>query len=303
MKDKQDQKSTNVAEKKALTLVPAGSLATRLRVICSAIDQANKAERDIDIIWLVNEDFPTPSDRLFTISPTYINEGVTVTIRQSNWRDTLINTPPSRRNLFITWPFMVFRYQRYFSLRSRELPKDFDLNFERLLGRKRESILISSDVPMGPSSSKMYTALEATVEVNNVLRSRMSGWTGNVVGVHINRNVPEGNIDDCPTELFIRRMQKMIEEDPTVCFFITTNSSDEKERLATLFRERVFMTYSTQEPNSQKGIIEEFGELLALSRTRKILSTMASPSAQVAAEIGDIRLETLSVFTQNSIYR
>lgn len=286
-----------------VTLIPQGGIACRLRTIASTIHYTQKYERQLEILWQLSDDFPCPHERLFTLSPRLTSENGGVRIRTARWKDYITCAPPEPKNLFLTWPFVVLNYDHTEKLRndSKHLPEQI-AELKSILSDQKESLLLSSSVSLG-SVPHMYELIEPTVEVNNILRSRMSGWQGNVVGVHINRTVPEGNVNDCPTELIIRRMQKMIEEDSEVRFFIATRSREEKERLAAIFKDRVYVPFSTQPPKSTKGIVESFGELLALSHTSYILSTKGSTFSEVAADIGGVDLEILSVFAQGQYYK
>ena len=125
----------------------------------------------------------------------------------------------------------------------------------------------------------------------------MASWKNSVVGVHINRRAnSRSTFNECPIELFIKRMQEMIEADRETNFYIATTSKDERERLATIFRERVYVPHSVADPDTLKGVIQSLGELLALSHCDRILTTPESNYSQVASELGNVPLETLSIY-------
>lgn len=279
-----------------IVLIPQGAVEHRIRTIASTIHIARKYKRPLEVIWHSNDLLPASSDRLFTLLPRVTQENIT--IRQGVMRDKIINSPPSNENLFLTWPFVTFRYDRHLSKRHVErLLRDDRNQLDQIFANRDEKLLISTDQNWG-NFPYMYDALEATVEVNNVLLSRMSSWKGNVIGVHINRTIgPKSSFQESPIELFIKRMQEMVESDPTIQFFIATTSKDERERLATLFRDRIFVPHSAADVYSLKGTIQSLGELLALSHTRKILTTPDSVYSQVASEIGRIPIEALSIYS------
>lgn len=284
-----------------ITLIPSGEIGRRIRVIASMIQIALEYERPLEIIWFTSDGLPCSSDRLFTLVPQLAQHGIT--IRQATWVDYILNMPPTKDNFFISLPFVLSRFDRIFSknkLKSMLTERKNDL--KELLNKKNERMLICASQEI-KSYYNMYSTLEATVEVNNVLRSRISGWGNNVVGIHINRYGGAASFHESPTELFIKRMQKMVEEDNTVQFFITTTSKDEKERLSTLFSTRIFIPYSTPDSQTLRGAIQGLGELLALSYTRLILTTPGSSFSDVAAELGQIPIETLSIFANSRVLK
>ncbi|MDO4695481.1 hypothetical protein [Porphyromonas sp.] len=281
--------------KDKLTLVPKGGLTDRLKVIASAISLALEAETRMDIIWFSDERLYCPSYRLFTLDPMLEEAGIF--IREATAKDWFFNDLPQTGNGFLSYPFLFFRYDRCFS------PKDIrsicENGQEQLLSlfRGREHILISSETSLGDHRN-MFDLMKASVEVKNAFQSNISDWSDNVVGVHLDSCRKNDVCHHNPIELFIKRMQGMIEDDPSVSFFIASDMPEERERLSTVFAGRIFMPHTVSLLNTPKGCINAFGELLALSQTKHILSTKGGSFSQVAALIGNISLETLSIYSE-----
>ncbi|MDO5017256.1 MAG: hypothetical protein Q4E10_02700 [Porphyromonas sp.] len=295
MADREEEKELQEIQDKGITLVPVGGIACRIRTIASMIYLAEKYQRPLEILWHSGELMPLPTDRLFTLVPRL--QGKRITVRQFKRRDHLINTPPMPQNLYLTFPFTSLRYDRVLSpKRVESLLGGQRHNLEEWIKDRDKSLLIATDQPLGKFDN-MYEVLEPTVEVNNVLLSSMASWKGRVIGVHINRRInPQTTHNESPIELFIKRMQEMIEQDNDVEFFIATTSKDERERLAAIFRNRVYVPQTATDPHTLKGVIQSLGELLALSHTERILTTPGSNYSQVASEVGDIPLEPLSIY-------
>lgn len=282
--------------KEGIYLIPYGGVARRLNTIASAIYLARSLERPLEIIWFSTDHFQSSAGRLFTLTPGIAEENII--IREATWQDWFFNDTPRQANLWIPAPFILWRYDRFISpKKARTLLKQDPEELVRLLKNPKEKVLISTNEPL-TKQRDMYSVIEPTVEVINSRNSRMSGWTQNVVGIHINRTSSRGSeYSDSPTELFIQRMQKMIEEDPTVFFFVATTSNDERERLQTIFKDRIFSSYSAADSESQEGIVESFAELLALSCTRKIITTPNSTFSSIASALTNIQIEQLSIFS------
>ena len=108
-------------------------------------------------------------------------------------------------------------------------------------------------------------------------------------------------MQDSPIELFIKRMYEMVVADPGTSFFVTTTSHDERERLQTLYSSRIIAPSSMSDGTSVDGLIEIYGDLLALSQTTKILTTPNSAYSAVASTMGHIRSEALSIYSSPTI--
>lgn len=289
------KEETKEEVRKGITLIPLGGIACRIRTITSMIHIAKEYNRPLEILWCTDDFMPVVNDRLFTLKPNLVSENVVM--RQVEWLDTFLNTPPTLSNLYLSFPFVTLSFDKVLGPKRVEyMMANNRTELDELLRDPEKSILMATDEGLGKYLG-MYDVLEATVEVNNVLLSSMASWKRRMVGVHINRGVnPLSTYSESPIELFIRRMQEMIEVDSTVCFFIATTSKDERERLAAIFHERVFVPHSVSDPHTVKGVIQSFGELLALSHTERILTTPGSNYSKVASDIGGVPLETLSIY-------
>lgn len=279
----------------SIFLIPFGGIARRLQTIASAIVLARQYERPLEIIWFSTDHFQSSAGRLFTLSPKLLDDNIT--IREATWKDWFINDTPRKTNLWFPAPFVFWRYDRFLSPKKvRQLLVNSPDELHAILMKKDEKVLISTNEAL-TTKRDMYNVIEPTVEVINSRNSRMSGWPHNVVGIHINRSSSGGSYTDSPTELFIQRMQSMIEQDTSVSFFVATTSNDERERLKTIFKHRIFTSQSVTDSESQEGIIESYGELIALSCTRRIITTPNSSFSEIAAALTNIPIEQLSIFS------
>ncbi len=293
-----------LAPKRKITLIPFGGLANRLKCICSSISLCLKYQIQLEIIWYMDEGLACPSHRLFTLKPELQNRGIT--IREASWKDHLLRDYPRRHNLWIPILPILFRYD--FCLNVKTLKRWVDEspeNIEELCRNQDwEYILIYACWQLYDDTN-MYEHIEPTFEVLQACQALVAGWPDNMIGVHIRRTDHRISIEQSPTELFISAMQKMIEADSSVHFFIATDSLKERERIQTIFQGRVFAPFSTPSRDNAQGIISAFGEMLALSQTSQILATKDSTFSQEAARIGKIPYNVLSIYTtklSNGIY-
>ena len=290
-----EKKKKSEEQVKGITLVPMGGVASRVRTIASMIYLAEKYRRPLEIIWHTDDEMPVSTDRLFTLVPRLASKNIT--LRAYKTSDLFLNMPPMLNNLYLSFLAVYLRYDKVLS--GSRLERMLTTNreeLEALLKDGDKSLLIATDKSFG-NYYRMYDVLESTVEVNNVVLSIMASWKNSVIGIHINRRMnPQTTFNECPIELFIKRMQEIIVADKNTNFYIATTSKDERERLATIFRERVYVPHSVADPDTLKGVIQSLGQLLALSHCDRILTTPESNYSQVASELGNVPLETLSIY-------
>lgn len=282
-----------------ITLIPKGGLPERLRSVAGTIALARRYQRPLEIIWFANEELYCPSYRLFTLNPLLSDEGIT--IREARAKDWFVSDRPHLSNAYCSLPFILLKYDHYLSPRNirQIIAQGSNAIDERFASNER--MLLITDCGIGDYKG-MYEIIEPTFEAMNAYLSKTSGWNDNVVGIRLHREWVSGTyhqMGETPTELFIRRMQRMIEDDSNVHFFIASDFAEERERLATIFGDRVHVPYSLSSRNTHEGCINAFAEILALSQTRLILSTKNSPFAQVAAFMGGVTYETISIYKQS----
>ena len=283
--------------RRKVTLVPVGGLANRLRAVCSGIALALREDCDMEILWFTREEMYCPYHRLFTLRPDLEAKGIT--IREANWKDRLFNVYPNRNNLWLTTLPLLLQYDFFVSAHElQEWVENTPMRVEGVFKQNDwEHIIIYSRSSV-IDERHMYHYIEPSVEVLQTCKVLMAGWSEDIVGLHIRRSHTRKYREFGSTELFIKTMQKMVEEDPQVEFFLATNSLDERERLKTIFSGRVFTPYTEPGRHTPEGIVDAFAEMLALSQTSRILATRDSTFSLVASKIGGIPYRHISIYSQ-----
>lgn len=281
-----------------ITLVPRGGLGERLRAVASMITIARKYTRPMEIIWFESEDFQAPSNRLFTLDPQMRRESIT--IREAKWTDWLANRYPDKGNAWLSAPYLVLSNDSILTDKKiKNLQKNAPEQLEQIFRNRRHRLFVETGLEVAHERN-MYAPLLPNIEVINVRNSRLSSWHNNIVGIHIDRD-SSVSMQDSPIDLFIKRMYEIVVADPSTSFFVTTTSHDERERLQTLYRSRIVAPSSISDGTSVEGLIEIYGDLLALSQTVQILTTPNSAYTDVASTIGHVRSEALSIYSSPTI--
>lgn len=156
-------------------------------------------------------------------------------------------------------------------------------------------IYLKSFGPICELDASCYTFLKpagAVEEKGEQLFSRLNSHT---VGVHIRRTDHTEAIANSPLSLFVERMQRELEEDGGTNFFVATDDAAVKKELRQQLPEECLVFYENGviDRNSKEGIVDAYIEMLALSKTRKILGSYNSTFSLLPSYIGNIPLEVV----------
>lgn len=281
-------------DKGSVTLVPYGSIPDRMLAMASAISYFSSIDKPLHIIWFRNEEVEVGYERLFSVDLSVQKQNISIS--NARFKDKLFYDIPTLANLYLPALHSMLvndahihaaKYSSIEALRNdltKELSSSNDA--EIWLGLDRAFY----------NTPNMFELLAPSVEVVTMLRSFVSGWTNKVIGVHIARTKEMFSWRHNPTELFIRRMQKLIEADSEVHFFLTTDNYDDRDRIATIFGSRVFAPKSQKEPGTISEAVQTVAEMLALSKTEYILGNKENSFCQVASTVGEIAIEQISIY-------
>ena len=86
-------------------------------------------------------------------------------------------------------------------------------------------------------------------------------------------------------------MQMMIQSDKDTCFYLASDSPEEKSKMKATFGERILTSVTDLSRNSVQGIQDALVELYALSKTKMILGSVKSSYSETAAQIGQIECQ------------
>ena len=116
------------------------------------------------------------------------------------------------------------------------------------------------------------------------------------VGLHIRRSDNEMSIKYSPTELFLEAIEKEIESNPSVKFYLATDDSQEEKLITERFGDRI-CTYRKRsvDRNTEVAIVDAMIDLTNLASCKKIYGSYYSSFSDVAAIWGNIEKEVLKL--------
>ena len=152
--------------------------------------------------------------------------------------------------------------------------------------------------------------LDIEFRLNSDLRNKVEKVTQRfntrTVGIHIrhsylyhdNQKVDISGIND-----FISLMKAEIENDPSVKFYVATDSSEVHQELERLFKERIIRQHTTTEVgnwhSSSEATKDGVVDMFALAATNKVYGTYGSSFSRVAARMGKIEYQWVYVTGSN----
>jgi hypothetical protein len=267
-----------------LTLIPSGGLANRIYAISSALGYCRDNNIQLRVIWFKDRGMGANFHHILVSNPDIKD----VEIIDARWYHSLYNKP-RKGNLWL--PAIWQRF--FFNKRINE----FETN--TTLRSLIESIHTSACNKIHLISFSLFYEWEGMFDwfkpitiIQNQIDKQISIFSGKqAIGVHIRRSDNERSIAESPTCLFVHKMRQEIETDPSVIFYLASDSVQEKQTLKELFGDKIITPSQKVERKSEQGIINALIELYTLASTRKIYGSSHSTYSALAAKIGKIPME------------
>ena len=137
-----------------------------------------------------------------------------------------------------------------------------------------------------------YSTIKFADKFNNIVEGIIGKDTSSIIGVHIRRMDHSYAIDANPIGNFIVKMQKAIDTNPNVKFYVASDDADVIRTLKEKFAERIIINEgAVLTRQSKEGIENAVIDLLALSKSSHIIGSKGSTFSDVASFIGGNSLE------------
>lgn len=267
-----------------MTFIPVGGLANRMRSIHSAIALCKNDE--LQICWFKDRGLNCRFEHLFKPIPL-----PHVTLKEANLWDRLLLDRPRKKNLYIPklWQRLCFDACLY-----EQETREGHLDFQQWKKENRTVYLASYNQFFQPTQDlrNLFIPIES---IQNRIDDICATYTQQTVGIHIRRGDHDIATRKSPVKLFIAEMEKEIEKEPLVNFFLATDSEIDKALLKKKFGSRIITSEDATNRNTMEGIQQAVVDLYALSRTNKIFGSFYSSFSEIAARLGTCELKTLTL--------
>jgi len=143
-------------------------------------------------------------------------------------------------------------------------------------------------------SPDMYQWIKPCNQIEEKVKHVTNSFSANTIGIHIRRTDNIESIKYSPTRLFVEMLNKEIEKDENVKFYVASDSIKEKEYLTNLYGDRIITSMEETARDTEEGIINAFVEMNILSRTNKFYGGYSS-FAQISAALSDVNFIQLDL--------
>lgn len=274
---------------KQLTLVPIGGLANRIYAITSAIAFCKDYDVKLRIIWFKDKGMGADFHSLFDLSSEV--DKSKVEIIDAKWYHYIYDRP-RKRNLWLPFVIQTFCFNfRYYE--KNVLQK---LNIDNLTEYilRNKSIYLVAYYNFYNVEKFNFLLLKSAIS-ERVDQIACSFTQERTIGIHLRRTDNIDSIKNSPLSLFIIRMDQELTSNPDIHFYIASDSLNEKLELKKQYGDRLIMSLKEVQRNNKDGIIDALIELYILSRTCKIYGSAHSSFSTLAASIGGVELEIVSL--------
>ena len=267
-------------------LQPHSGLANRIRVIVSGISLAKKLNQPIVLIWRKDAGCNIEFYELFEPIKGLI-------VKEYSLKFFIMNMIRGKK--YFTWIPRLIGIDFYM---FDENFKEFVWNNNRykldacLLKKSIKNIYINACHDFCDGNDEFAQFVPAD-RIKALILENTKYFTLKTVGIHIRRADNNQSIKNSPTELFVDQIQKDIDEDNDVNFFLATDDTATEQFLKNQFPGKIFSAKKQYNRNSREGMTGAMVDLYCLSKSAKIYGSYWSSFSDVAAQIGGISLEVM----------
>jgi len=259
-----------------ITFVPKAGLGNRMRGIASAYRLARFIDEKLEIVWINNHECNCSPHLLFDL-PEH------VVVKTIPW----IPIPLAARMRIQDLIRGVLRKNRDLVLLDEDL---WDMEQSFINSLKGKNIYIETAAGWDCEEENSFDIFKINSElIHNVECFLKTNHLNNkeLIGVHIRRTDMESATEESPRESFVKCMQKELQDNPKVCFYLATDDVSEKEYFRNTFGNNcVYCQNIVTSRQSPKGICKALEEIALLGKCQKIYGTKGSSFSNLAADMG-----------------
>ena len=253
------------------TIIPAGGLGNRIRVILSALQWQYDTGNKVRILWAKDEGCACSFEKLF--QPIKELKDVNNLLGFKFYRKVYLHSPIKC--------VYAYNYNEYAELREWV--------------KNPKGILYSS------SYSNFYIGKEPkyhdVFKLIPSLRKRLEDFSKDIdkftIGIHIRRTDNLVSIENSPLSAFYDYIDDIVKNDDKAKFYLATDDMEVKSSFIDKFGDRIITMNCPLCRDTEDGIVFALLELYALSLCSKIIGSYYSSFSELAAQIGNIPLEII----------
>ena len=248
---------------------PSGGLCNRMRVINSSLELAKRKNAKLLVLWYVADELNAPFESLFQ---------------------------PVEKFKVINFTSLKDLRKLWYQLTARTRVSNADIENNTTNGTLNQDFFDSIKLPAYIftwehfyDADENFKLFKPTGELQRRIDEVTKHFTEDMVSVHIRRTDQVVSIAHSKTENFIELMNREIEANPEVKFFLATDDKEEESLLRKTFPGRIVSNENrTLRRDSLDGMYDALLDLYCLAACKKIIGSYFSSFTDTAASLGGI---------------
>ena len=248
---------------------PSGGLCNRMRVINSSLELAKRKNAKLLVLWYVADELNAPFESLFQ---------------------------PVEEFKVINFTSLKDLRKLWYQLTARTRVSNADIENNTTNGTLNQDFFDSIKLPAYIftwehfyDADENFKLFKPTGELQRRIDEVTKHFTEDMVSVHIRRTDQVVSIAHSKTENFIELMNREIEANPEVKFFLATDDKEEEALLRKTFPGRIVSNENrTLRRDSLDGMYDALLDLYCLAACKKIIGSYFSSFTDTAASLGGI---------------
>lgn len=248
-----------------------------MRTMISGINLAQHLGKELKVIWKTELDFNCQYHKLFGPNKYFdIHEAKIKNIYSSFNRSSLKRNSLKLINRINGFDLVICEQDLHHTFFNHDFKVASLSKYKKIYIRNCEQFF----------GGNQWNSFEPISEIQEKIETITASFPKNSVGIHIRRTDNGKSIQFSPLSKFIELMQKEIELDNNILFFLATDDLNTQNSLAKLFSNRNLIFYEKEFSRSeQRGIQDACVDLFCLSNCQRIFGSYWSSFTEVASYI------------------
>ena len=248
---------------------PSGGLCNRMRVINSSLELAKRKGAKLLVLWYCADELNAPFESLFQ---------------------------PVEEFKVINFTSLKDLRKIWYQLTARTRISNADIENHKTNGTLDQDFFDSIKLPAYIftwehfyPTNEYYGLFKPTAELQKRIDEMTAQFSEDMVSVHIRRTDQLVSIEHSKTENFIELMNREIDANPNVKFFLATDDKEEEALLRKTFPGKIVSNENrTLRRDSLEGMYDALLDLYCFASCKKIIGSYFSSFTDIAADIGGI---------------
>lgn len=276
---------------KLLTVIPTGGLANRMLAVASAYSLSKATNRSLKIIWQKKAELNASFCDLFKHESLFDIEEI------NPFLYALYYDAPRKRNLFLPKFLHELSSRIWIYFINEKTSYMTDEYFLDIAQKGKKHINIMSCYPFYEKFNQeiinkiFKPSLKVEARIMEILNDSIPDKA-----IQIRRTDHRWSIENSPTSLFEKIMDKEISQNPNIKFFLATDDQEIKNSFKTKYGSNLIYNPRKASRNNTEGMIDGAAEMFIMSRCKQIYGSYNSTYSYFASLIGGTELKVVKKF-------